>query len=146
MCISTRGDYGMWALFDLAQHYGQGLVQSEDMATRQGIPVKYLNQVLTILRRAGLIDSLRGPLGGHRLARPPEQITVLEALNVLEGPLMQIDLGREDLIPTQPEDREIIRDVWRTARHNMENLFQSTTLADLCQRKQQQEEYVMYYI
>lgn len=146
MCISTRGDYGLWALFDLAQHYGQGLVQSEDIATRQGIPVKYLNQVLTILRRGGLIDSIRGPLGGHRLAQPPEKITILAALNVLEGPLIQIEIGREDLVPTHPDDREIIRDVWRTARHTLEALFQSITLADLCQRKQQNDEYVMYHI
>jgi len=75
MRISSKGDYGLRALFDLAQRFGQGPIQSEEIAQRQGIPVNYLNQLLIVLRRAGLIESLRGPLGGHMLARRPETST-----------------------------------------------------------------------
>ena len=71
MRISSKGEYGLRALFDLAQRYGEGPIQSHDIHLRQGIDENYLNQILIVLRKAGLIDSVRGPQGGHRLARPP---------------------------------------------------------------------------
>lgn len=146
MRISSKGEYGLRALFDLAQHYGEGLMQSEDIATRQGIPVNYLNQMLILLRRAGIIDSLRGPQGGHVLARPPDQITLLEALTVLEGPLMPTDTTRDDLAATQPEDREVVCEVWESLRTTIEKALRDVTLDDLCQRKRQRAGHVMYYI
>lgn len=146
MRISSKGEYGLRALFDLAQHYGEGPIQSDDIATRQGIPVNYLNQLLILLRKAGLIDSLRGPQGGHMLARVPEQITLLEALTVLEGPLLPSDATREDLIPTQPEDDEVVTAVWGEIRTTIEKLLQGMTLEDLCQRKRERAGNVMYYI
>lgn len=146
MRISSKGEYGLRALFDLAQHYGEGLVQSEDIATRQGIPVNYLNQMLILLRRAGIIDSLRGPQGGHALARPPAQITLLEALTVLEGPLMPCDSTRDDLSPTQPDDRDVMDEVWVELRETIEKALRGITLEDLCQRKNQRAGNMMYYI
>ncbi len=146
MRISSKGEYGLRALFDLAQHYGEGLVQSEDIATRQGIPVNYLNQMLILLRRAGIIDSLRGPQGGHTLARPPAQITLLEALTVLEGPLMPGDTTRDDLLPTQPDDREVMDQIWLELRETLEKALRTITLEDLCQRKNQRAGNLMYYI
>jgi Rrf2 family protein len=146
MRISSKGEYGIRALFDLAQHYGQGLIQSEDIATRQGIPVNYLNQMLITLRRAGLIESLRGPQGGHTLSRAPDQITLLEALVALEGPMMVQEATRDDLTPSQPEDSEYIREVWHHLRTTIENTLQAVTLEDLCQRKRQRTGHMMYYI
>lgn len=146
MRISSKGEYGLRALFDLAQHYGEGLVQSDDIATRQGIPVNYLNQLLILLRKAGLIDSLRGPQGGHMLARAPENITLIEALTTLEGPLLPIDASRDDLTPTQIDDRAIITEVWCELRAIFENQLREITLEDLCQRKRQRSGNVMYYI
>lgn len=146
MRISSKGDYGLRALFDLAQRYGEGLVQSEDIAIRQGIPVNYLNQMLILMRRAGIIDSLRGPQGGHMLARSPEQITLLEALIVLEGPLIPNDTTRDDLMPTQPEDLVVMDEVWTELRTTLEKKLQGITLEDLCQRKSQRSGNLMYYI
>jgi Rrf2 family protein len=146
MRISSKGEYGLRALFDLAQHYGQGLIQSEDIATRQGIPVNYLNQMLITLRRAGLIDSLRGPQGGHTLARSPEQITLHEALTALEGPLIFHEATREDISPSQPEDSGFVREIWHQLREAVDMTLQSITLEDLCQRKRQRTGHVMYYI
>ncbi len=146
MRITSKGEYGLRALFDLAQHYGEGLIQSEDIATRQGIPVNYLNQMLILLRRAGIIDSLRGPQGGHTLARSPEHITLLEAITVLEGPLMPIESTREDLNPTQPEDYVVITEVWNELRDAIEKSLRGITLEDLCQRKNQRTGNLMYYI
>jgi Rrf2 family protein len=70
MRISSKGEYGIRALFDLAQRYGEGPIQSRDIHLRQGIDENYLNQILLSLRKAGLLESIRGPQGGHRLARP----------------------------------------------------------------------------
>jgi Rrf2 family protein len=146
MRISSKGEYGIRALFDLAQHYGQGLVQSDEIAQRQGIPVNYLNQMLITLRKAGLIESQRGPQGGHTLARAPEQVTLLEALVALEGTLMHHDSGREDLSPAQPEDSEFVHDVWQHLRQTIEATLTQITLEDLCQRKRQRTGHMMYYI
>jgi len=91
MRISTKGDYGIRALVELAHHFGQsGPVQSSEIAARQGIPEAYLDQLLTILRRAGFIRSVRGPQGGHTLIRDPDEIKVSEVITVLEGPIMPL--------------------------------------------------------
>ena len=74
--VSSRAEYGMRALVDLALHYGEGYVQSHDIAARQGLPESYLNQIMTTLRRAGLVTSKRGPAGGHTLSRSPDAITL----------------------------------------------------------------------
>lgn len=146
MRISSKGDYGLRALFDLAQRFGEGPVQSEEIATRQGIPANYLNQLLITMRRAGLIESLRGPQGGHQLARRPDAITLLEILTVLEGPLLPGDSARDDLLPTQPDDHELVGDLWVDLRGQIEQILTAITLDDLCQRKRQRSGSVMYYI
>ncbi len=146
MRISSKGEYGVRALFDLAQHYGQGLIQSDDIATRQGIPVNYLNQMLITMRKAGIIESQRGPQGGHTLARDPSQVTLLEALVALEGSLVLHETTRDDLSPSQPDDGEFVREIWDHLRTTIEHTLQNITLEDLCQRKRQRTGYMMYYI
>lgn len=146
MRISSKGDYGLRALFDLAQRVGEGPVQSEAIAARQGIPFNYLNQLLITMRRARLIESLRGPQGGHMLARPPEAITLLEVLTALEGPLLPDEPAREGLNPTVPEDLALVDEVWVDLRDKIEAILAGITLDDLCRRKRQRSEQVMYYI
>ncbi|HEU5101839.1 MAG TPA: Rrf2 family transcriptional regulator [Roseiflexaceae bacterium] len=146
MRISSKGEYGLRALFDLAQRYGAGPVQSHDIHERQGIDENYLNQILISLRKAGLIESVRGPQGGHRLARPPSQITLLEVVVALEGPLLPADAGREIGDAAEPIDLDIIRDVWSGARQALERYLSSITLEDLSQRKRRRVGEVMYYI
>ena len=86
-----RSDYGARAVIDLARHYNQGPVQSADIAARQAIPEAYLEQLLTTLRKSGLIRSTRGPHGGHELARGPAEIRFAEVIAALEGPLVPLD-------------------------------------------------------
>jgi Rrf2 family protein len=85
MRVSSRADYGVRALFDLAMHFGQGPTQSREIAGRQGVPEAYLHQVLGALNRAGLVRSTRGPAGGHELARNPADISLWDVLLVLDG-------------------------------------------------------------
>jgi Rrf2 family protein len=146
MRISSKGEYGLRALFDLAQRYGEGPIQSHEIHQRQGIDENYLNQILILLRKAGLIESLRGPQGGHRLARPPAQIQLLEAIVALEGPLLPPDAPRDGPAPVEPVDRELMRDVWAGAREALEDYLGGITLEDLCQRKRRRSGEVMYYI
>lgn len=146
MRISSKGEYGLRALFDLAQHYGEGPIQSHEIHIRQGIDENYLNQILILLRRAGLIESIRGPQGGHRLARPPAQINILDAIVALEGPLLPFDSGRDALTPADPIDREVVREIWLGTRAAIETYLAGVTLDDMLQRKRRHKGEMMYYI
>jgi len=84
--VSTKGLYGTLAVLDLAVHYATGHVHKADIAARQGIPEQYLAQLLSILRRAGYVKSVRGPAGGHILNRAPSEISVGEIVELLDGP------------------------------------------------------------
>src|SRR2546430_10270188 len=81
-----RSDYGARALLYLAERYGGGPVQSAEIAARQGLPEAYLEQLLTVLRRAGLICSICGPAGGHLLAPAPAEVRLGEVVGALDGP------------------------------------------------------------
>jgi len=144
MRISSKGDYGLRALFDLALHYGQGPVRSREIAERQAIDEHYLNQLLIQLRRAGLVQSLRGPQGGHLLAKAPGEITLLDALQALEGPLVEMAEGIQPL--PSPNDAAILNEVWHGLRQSVESYLAGHTLDDLAQRKREREGQTMYYI
>jgi len=95
MLLSTKGDYGVRALIDLAKHVGEGPVQRTEIARRRKIPESYLDHLLAQLRRDGYLRSTRGPGGGHELARPADEITMLEVLESLEGSLAPIECVNE---------------------------------------------------
>src|SRR3982751_2600279 len=102
----TRGsDYGAHAVIELASCYGQGPLQCAEIAARQKIPEAYLDQLLSILRRVGIVRSLRGPHGGHELARDPRQLTLGEVVTALEGPVVP-----QEFVHTQTDDPD-----WGTA-------------------------------
>ena len=146
MKISSRGEYGLRALLDLAQHYGSPPVPSADIAARQQIPEAYLNQLLITLRKAGLARSVRGPQGGHVLARPPTSITLAEAVVALEG---SISLAKGLDVPPprgEPIEAEVLREVWREVEATIGHILESITLDDLCQRKLARERQIMYHI
>lgn len=86
MVFSARTDYGLIALLDLAEASGSGqLLQTHEIASRHSIPERYLEQMLTSLRKAGYLNSLRGPRGGFQLRMPPEEIRISEVVACLEG-------------------------------------------------------------
>ena len=84
MKVSTKSRYGIRFLIDLAEHYNEGPVQISSIAERQGLSIKYLEQIVPSLKKANFIKSMRGPKGGHMLARPPEEIRMGEVMVVLE--------------------------------------------------------------
>jgi Rrf2 family transcriptional regulator, cysteine metabolism repressor len=131
MKVSTRAEYGIRALMDLAHYYGEGPVQSHDIARRQGLPEPYLNQLLATLRRAGLVQSKRGPSGGHLLTRPPDRITIGEAFLVLEGsiaPWLCVEEAETNCIYAPGCG---LRPVWQAVKEATEQVLNRTTLADI---------------
>jgi Rrf2 family transcriptional regulator, cysteine metabolism repressor len=141
-----KGDYGVRAMLDLAERYGQGPVQSEAIARRQGISDAYLDQLLTLLRRAGLVRSVRGPKGGHELTRPAGSISLLEVLTALEGDFLAIGPapagdGAADL-PTVRVQREL----WGEVRATTEKVLSGTTVQALLERQRALTAPARYFI
>ncbi len=91
MKLSTRGRYGLKAMFDLALNYGDGPISLTSIAERQAVSVNYLEQLISPLRKANLVESVRGAQGGYMLSKKPEDITVGIILTTLEGPLAPTD-------------------------------------------------------
>jgi Rrf2 family protein len=97
MAFSAKTEYGLVSLLELAAIHGQGgVLQVGEIALRQGIPDRYLEQMLTSLRRAGILRSIRGPKGGYQLARPPAEIRVVEVVVALEGEAVPRGSGSRD--------------------------------------------------
>ena len=85
MRLSTRSRYGTRLMLDLAEHYDKGPIPLGDISKRQDISVKYLEQLIIPLKRGNFIRSVRGPKGGHMLAKPPEEISIGQIVTTLEG-------------------------------------------------------------
>ena len=138
MRISTKGDYATRALQDLALHYDQGPIAIEKIASRQGLPVRYLEQLLLTLKRAGFLLSKRGVNGGYSLAKPPARITLGDILRTVDGPIEAIYCL--DQPPREECAREtdcVLRDVWSEVGRAVSAIVDHTTLQDICDRMRQ---------
>jgi Rrf2 family protein len=130
MQVSARVDYGIRALVELTGTGEERLVTADALAEVQGIPVKFLEGILTQLRRAGLVVSKRGAEGGYRLARRPDEITVADVFRALDGPIAAVrGMAPEDM--SYPGAAEHLREVWVATRAALRLVLESTTLADL---------------
>jgi Rrf2 family protein len=134
MKISTKGDYGLRALIELSHHFGQVRpVQSADIAARQKIPESYLEQLLTILRKAGFIRSVRGPQGGHALIRDPNSLRITEVIEALEGTIMPTDcLDEASACARNGGCAQSL--MWKDVRNAILGVLDNTTIADLAER------------
>ena len=130
MKLSTRSRYGTRILLELARNEGDSPVQVSEISRRQKIPVKYLEQLIRILKQADLVTSIRGPKGGHLLAKPPETITL--------GQLVRLFEGQSDLVEcvSSPErcnnsDNCQVRQAWKEATTVLYKSLDTITIADL---------------
>jgi Rrf2 family transcriptional regulator, iron-sulfur cluster assembly transcription factor len=135
MKLSTKSRYGTRLMLDMAQHYNQGPVQLGDIAKRQNISAKYLEQIIIPLKKAHYVKSVRGPKGGHVLTRPPAEITVGEIVALLEEGDSLVECSERSSVcersPTCPT-----RLIWKAAAKAMFDKLNTITLADLLQRDQ----------
>jgi Rrf2 family protein len=135
MRISTKGDYGIRALIELCHRIGEARpIQSAEIAARQKIPESYLEQLLTTLRRAGFIRSVRGPQGGHALVREPHGLKVSEVIEALEGSIMPIDC-LDEASPCTRNGGCAQRQMWAEVRDAILAVLDNTTIADLAERE-----------
>lgn len=150
MKLSSKGEYAMRALLDLALHQEEGLVQTSDIASRTHIPLKYLEQILLSLKAAGLAASKRGVGGGYSLARPPEEISMGDVLRLLEGAQEIVSCAGNAMGNCPIKQTCSIRGVLAEARDAMVRVVDQTSFADLASRSRELNraalENPMYYI
>lgn len=143
MKISTKGRYALRMLLDLAEHQGDGYIALKDIAQRQEISKKYLEQIVPILNRAEILKTNRGFQGGYRLAKSPEKLTAGDILRATEGNLApvacldgdEIDCPRSEHCPTLP--------LWQGLSKVINEYLGSVTLQDLIEMQMSADDYVI---
>lgn len=130
MRLTAKSEYGVLALIDLACHGGEGPVSAREISERRQIPGKFLEQLLVALRRAGIVTAIRGARGGFVLARDPSQISILDIVEALDGPLgspvCDADVGGCSRGPSCAASA-----VWGRATEALRTVFVSTALSDV---------------
>ncbi|MGF7397024.1 RrF2 family transcriptional regulator [Thermoanaerobacterium thermosaccharolyticum] len=149
MKLSTKGRYGVQAMFELALYYGEGPISLKVIAENQGLSEHYLEQLIAVLRKADLVKSIRGAQGGYMLSAPPDKITVGDVIRTLEGSLAPSDCVVED-IPFECSraggcPTKIVMEKIRDA---INSVIDSITLQDMVDdyKKMVQKDSYMYYI
>ena len=121
------------AMLELAKHYGEGPLQLKRIAEDQQISIKYLEQLMAVVKSAGFVRSIRGAKGGYELAKAPSQITLSEVFKALEGPVI-VAQCLEDKNCCTKAMYCVIRDVWLDVQNSIENLLNSMTIQDLVRK------------
>jgi Rrf2 family cysteine metabolism transcriptional repressor len=136
--ISTKIRYGARAMLELACHYGEGPIELKEIAKKENISPKYLEQVINPLRAAGLVKSIRGSKGGYSLAKPPSEICLYDVVETLEGPLNLLECLHDAKV-CQKVQWCVTRDIWEEVTDAISKIFYSVTLEDMVSRKREKE-------
>ena len=133
MRLTTKGRYGLRAMFELAKDFGHGPVAIKTISERQHLSTHYLEQLLAKLRKSGLIESVRGPGGGYVLALKPREISVGDIVRTLEGPIAMAKCIDESLMSERCEhvDDCAVRLMWKRISARIEEVLDAISLADL---------------
>jgi Rrf2 family protein len=131
--VSAKADYAIRAMVELAAA-GDGPVKGDRLAQAQAIPVKFLENILVDLRRAGLVESQRGSEGGYWLARPATEINLAQVIRAVDGPLASVR-GRRSEQLEYAGSAEPLREVWIAVRASLRGVLESVTLADVARRE-----------
>jgi Rrf2 family protein len=129
MHVTAKVDYAVRAVVELAAA-ADGPVKGEAIAQAQDVPLRFLENILTELRHAGIVRSQRGAEGGYWLARPAEEITLAEVIRTVEGPIASIRSQRPNEV-SYPGAAAPLQEVWIALRANMRAVLESVTLADV---------------
>ena len=130
MTISTRGRYGLRIMLDLAAHSGE-TVKLKDIAARQSISEKYLEQIIAVLNKAGFVRSTRGAQGGYQLVKNPDQYTVGMILRLTEGSLAPVDCLAENAAPCERDGKCATVEIYRRIYKAVNDVIDTTNLQDL---------------
>jgi Rrf2 family protein len=136
--LQAKTRYGVRAMFDIAFHNAGGPTQAKDIARREEIPLRYLEQIFQDLKRAGIVDSRRGPRGGYYLRRPPEAIRLGEVVRALQGPVEEIfapdDTPKGKRGGAPESGKEVTAVLWRDLAGHVAKWFDAVSLGDLVKR------------
>lgn len=145
--LSTKGRYGTRAMLELALNEGRGPLLLREIAQKQGISVKYLEQIVPVLKSAGLINSTCGAGGGYYLTKPASEITIREIIDALEGPLKLVDCIDDQALCSKT-GYCVTRDLWDEVGNAIYRLLEANTLKGLAEkhRSRQESRPLMYSI
>ena len=129
MHVTARSDYALRAVAELAAADGQ-LVKRDEIASRQHIPVEFLESVLLALKHRGIVQSQRGSNGGFRLGRPANSISLADVIRAVDGPMADVRGDRPELVDYEGPARRL-QDVWIAVRASLRELLEGITLEDL---------------
>ena len=134
--ISTRGRYALRMMLDLSEHCAEGYVSLKDIAARQEISKKYLEQIALQLTQAGLLHAARGHRGGYRLAKAPEEYTVGDILRLTEGSLAPVACVEDGVENCPKAENCVTLTLWKDLNDAINSLVDHVTLADLVERSE----------
>lgn len=134
MKISTKGRYSLRLMLDLAKHYEDGPLSLTDISERQNISKKYLEQIVPLLTKSGLLTANRGHMGGYRLAKSPSEITVAEVIECTEGNLQPVSCMAGELNECPQQLECLTLPVWQGLHNVVSEYLQSITLQDILDR------------
>ncbi len=143
MKISTKGRYAMRMLLDLAEHQNCGFIALKDIAKRQHISKKYLEQIIPIFNNSGILKTTRGAQGGYQLAKSPEKYTVGEILRLTEGNLSPVACLEEDPISCERREECSMLPVWQGLSTVINEYLDGITLQDILEQKCSTNNYII---
>lgn len=146
MKISTKGRYAVRVMLDLALHNTGECIKVKEIASRQGISEKYLEQIIAILNKAGYVKSVRGAQGGYRIARDPGEYTVGMILRLTEGSLAPVACLEEDYGVCERCDTCETLGVWKELYEAVNHVVDRVTIADLVERRKKRLDAMDYSI
>ena len=135
MKVSSKTDYAFRTLLDLGLHYGEGVIPLGDTARRQTIPKRFLEQILILLKSAGMVNSTRGVKGGYTLARKPSEISLASVVTVTEqGFITGANRLKGQWPVTEPVYEQPMREIWGEISDDIWQKLENRTIEDLCRR------------
>ncbi|MFH1665957.1 MAG: Rrf2 family transcriptional regulator [Elusimicrobiota bacterium] len=138
MRLTFKGDYALKIILDLSLTYNQKITQIKDMAKRQDIPEKFLEQIITLLKSAKYIKTVRGPKGGVYLAKPPAKITLGEIIRLMEGPTAPVAcVSHSGYTKCTFENKCVFKGVWSQVRDRINDVVDKTTFQDMVEKNNQ---------
>lgn len=143
MKLTAKGEYGVRAMVRLALNYRAGPMPLPEIARQEDISPQFLEQIFMVLRRAGLIESVRGAHGGYGLAKPPQQIPIGDIVRALEGPIAPVDCladqGEDGQHACNRQDACLTRGIWEKLRDRMQEVLDDISLEDMINLDQEKE-------
>lgn len=146
MKISTRGRYALRVMLDLAENNNGAYIKVKQIAARQGISEKYLEQIISVLNKAGFVKSVRGAQGGYKIAKEPKQYTVGMILRLTEGSLCPVACLEDEVNECERFDTCETLEVWKELNEAINGVVDHVTIADLMERGRQRRQTMNYSI